>query len=265
MQRRAVSILLVGLAFVSSRVLAQEIDTARAAPGARALGAFGGEIQQRLIAVTDFVPQESGYAYATLFGRELRPTAGGFQRWLAPLGLPSGAVIEEIRLLVEDTDDVLDMTSRLTFVTQATVGSSPCDGAWLLTQWTSTSEGIDGAGAIVLQDDEPYVVLHQVTGYPPGCPSENYLWFSIAVDFASTEHAFSGAVVRWRRSISPSPAEATFNDVPTSHLFFQFVEALAASGITAGCGSGNYCPDSPLTRGQMAVFLAKALGLHWPL
>jgi hypothetical protein len=35
-----------------------------------------------------------------------------------------------------------------------------------------------------------------------------------------------------------------------------------ASGITAGCGGGNYCPDAP-TRRQMAIFLAKALGLHW--
>jgi hypothetical protein len=34
--------------------------------------------------------------------------------------------------------------------------------------------------------------------------------------------------------------------------------------VTGGCGNGNYCPDAPLTRGQMAVFLAKALGLHWP-
>jgi hypothetical protein len=45
---------------------------------------------------------------------------------------------------------------------------------------------------------------------------------------------------------------------------FQFIEALYAYGITAGCGSGNYCPDAPLTRGQMAVFLAKAPGLQWP-
>jgi hypothetical protein len=36
-----------------------------------------------------------------------------------------------------------------------------------------------------------------------------------------------------------------------------------ASGITAGCGGGNYCPDAPLTRGQMAVFLSKGLGLHF--
>ena len=76
---------------------------------------------------------------------------------------------------------------------------------------------------------------------------------------------FAWVEVRWHRSVSPPPAEASFNDVPTSHPFFQFVEALKASGITGGCGDGTiYCPDSPLTRGQMAVFLAKALGLHWP-
>jgi len=70
--------------------------------------------------------------------------------------------------------------------------------------------------------------------------------------------------VWWRRTVSPAPATATFNDVPTDHPFFQYVEALAASGITGGCGGGNFCPNNPVTRGQMAVFLAKALGLHWP-
>ena len=70
--------------------------------------------------------------------------------------------------------------------------------------------------------------------------------------------------VWWRRQVSPAPATADFNDVPTSHPFFQFIEALYQSGITAGCGAGNYCPDSAVTRGQMAAFLAKALGLNWP-
>ena len=71
---------------------------------------------------------------------------------------------------------------------------------------------------------------------------------------------------QWERQVSPAPAVATFNDVPTSHPFFQFVEALSASGITAGCNETPpmYCPDAPLTRGQMAVFLAKGFGLQWP-
>jgi hypothetical protein len=76
--------------------------------------------------------------------------------------------------------------------------------------------------------------------------------------------SFFGYVeIYWRRRVSDPPATATFADVPSSHPLFQFIEALASSGITGGCGGGNYCPDNPLTRGQMAVFLAKALGLRW--
>jgi len=72
--------------------------------------------------------------------------------------------------------------------------------------------------------------------------------------------------ITWTRQVSPAPATATFDDVPTNHPFFQFVEALAKSEITGGCQADPplYCPNAPLTRGQMAVFLAKALGLQWP-
>ena len=52
--------------------------------------------------------------------------------------------------------------------------------------------------------------------------------------------------------------------MPATDAGFPYIEALVASGITAGCGGGNYCPNAGLTRRQMAVFLAKALGLHWP-
>jgi hypothetical protein len=38
-------------------------------------------------------------------------------------------------------------------------------------------------------------------------------------------------------------------------------ERLFAEGVTAGCGGGNYCPEDPNTRGQMAVFLTKAFHL----
>jgi hypothetical protein len=74
---------------------------------------------------------------------------------------------------------------------------------------------------------------------------------------------FDSVRVYYQLQVSPAPGTATFGDVPTSHPFFQFVEALVKSGVTAGCGGGNYCPDAALTRGQMAVFLSKALGLHF--
>lgn len=41
------------------------------------------------------------------------------------------------------------------------------------------------------------------------------------------------------------------------------INSIAAAGITTGCAAEppSYCPDKDVTRGQMAVFLAKALGL----
>ncbi len=75
-----------------------------------------------------------------------------------------------------------------------------------------------------------------------------------------------GVRIVWHRQISPPPATPSFGDVPASDGFFQHIEALAASGITGGCNAAPplYCPTASLTRGQMAVFLSKALGLHWP-
>lgn len=54
----------------------------------------------------------------------------------------------------------------------------------------------------------------------------------------------------------------TFSDVPPSHMFFNDVEAIAAVGVTTGCGGGKYCPDNPVKRGEMAAFLNRlgALG-----
>jgi hypothetical protein len=38
------------------------------------------------------------------------------------------------------------------------------------------------------------------------------------------------------------------------------IEAIAAAGVTQGCDVGLYCPYDPVTRGQMASFLARAFG-----
>jgi hypothetical protein len=80
---------------------------------------------------------------------------------------------------------------------------------------------------------------------------------------ADSSQVLTAMRVYYKLQISPDPATATFADVPVGHPFHRFVEALVAAGITGGCGGGNYCPDAPVTRGQMAVFLSAALGLHW--
>ena len=55
----------------------------------------------------------------------------------------------------------------------------------------------------------------------------------------------------------PPPCTGVFGDVPCPSTFANWIEDLAARGITGGCGGGNYCPPNPVRRDQMAVFLLK--------
>jgi hypothetical protein len=52
-----------------------------------------------------------------------------------------------------------------------------------------------------------------------------------------------------------------FGDVPASSSFCRWVEELAARNVVVGCGGGDYCPTSPVTREQMGVFLRKGFEL----
>lgn len=61
---------------------------------------------------------------------------------------------------------------------------------------------------------------------------------------------------------TPPPAVGIFNDVPASDPFAPWIEELFNRGVVAGCsapGGPNYCPNDPVLRQQMAVFLLKTL------
>jgi hypothetical protein len=57
----------------------------------------------------------------------------------------------------------------------------------------------------------------------------------------------------------PPCTTAPFNDVPTSSPLCPWIKELAHRGVTTGCGGGNFCPDTIVTRDQMAVFLLSTL------
>jgi hypothetical protein len=68
------------------------------------------------------------------------------------------------------------------------------------------------------------------------------------------------------RSLAPpavfSPVACStppFPDVPIGNPFCPFIRELSQDQITAGCGGGNYCPDAPVTRGQLAAYLEKVM------
>ena len=56
------------------------------------------------------------------------------------------------------------------------------------------------------------------------------------------------------------PPGGTFTD-DDGNAHEAFIEAIAADGITSGCGGTLYCPADNVTRAQMASFLARALDL----
>lgn len=59
------------------------------------------------------------------------------------------------------------------------------------------------------------------------------------------------------------PDDPDYNpfDDDDNSIFEDDIEWLFLSGITAGCGVRLFCPTLPVTRGQMAAFLNRALGL----
>lgn len=61
----------------------------------------------------------------------------------------------------------------------------------------------------------------------------------------------------------PPAATGIFVDVPKDYWAAAWIEALAAEGVTVGCGTSplKYCPGAPVTRDQMAVFLVKNFNL----
>jgi hypothetical protein len=162
-----------------------------------------------------------------------------------PVHLPTGAMITEVIVnyydtaTVEPVVELLEVTPTGLVVSVALVNFPVFSGG--------DSTVTQPVGDHLVENTNSYSLLVRLN-----------------VEDKSSYNALYSISVGYRLQVSPAPATPTFGDVPTDHPFYQFIEALAASEITGGCGGGNYCPDNPLTRGQMAVFLAKALGLHFP-
>lgn len=179
-------------------------------------------------------------------------TTGGVDRFLTSAGffaaspmIPNGAQIERVELRACDSDAVAQVTLNM--------GPCPTAGGTCSLAGTVVTGATPGCNNFSTTLAAPLVVSNANTPI--------LVQVSMGTTTATT---FTAVKLFYRLRISPAPATATFTDVPVGHPQRQFVEALAAAGVTGGCGPGIYCPDSAVTRGQMAVFLSVALGLHFP-
>ncbi len=91
-----------------------------------------------------------------------------------------------------------------------------------------------------------------IVDYMPGSLRTQHIWFDnilITIDFPGT-------------NVGPP---TRFIDVVPAHPFVTDIEWLAGEGITKGCNpptNDRFCPEQPVTRGQMAAFLTRALDLE---
>jgi len=233
------------------------------APRPAASAADGPPLRPNLVPSTTESPQEFGpgqsqttvsaLAFYPGFSSEPYSTSGSLGRFgetnrdehfHAPLDLPSGVVIDFIALnnFNDGTPNVMDLTllwrnENGALGTVATIGNTG-HGSW--------------------QTDFGATPLNHL--YDLAAP----LILDVEITSSPNLQFFGNARVGRHRSVSNPPVSAYFGGVPMNHPFFQSISALYYSGITGQADPPLYCPDSPVTRGQMTVFLAKALGLNWP-
>ena len=159
------------------------------------------------------------------------------------LTLPQGAVITSLRLYAADGNSQGKVILRLQKAELADKFSATV-------QSSLNTELL--AGDLILTNENINLTIDN---------NSSFYYLDALITGGTFTTSIYAAQVLWKRRISPAPGTASFGDVTDAHPFFQSIEALASSGITQGCGQGNYCPDAAVTRGQMAVFLARALGL----
>jgi hypothetical protein len=100
------------------------------------------------------------------------------------------------------------------------------------------------------------IIAIATAGITGGCGGADYCPVSpvrrdqMAVFLLKAEHG---------SAYTPPACSGVFTDVACPGPFTDWVEQLAAEGVTSGCGGGNYCPSASITRAQMAVFLLKTL------
>lgn len=216
------------------------------------------------IPASAFIPREStmqwgylapGYVYWS-------SGSGGLGFW-APVQLPSGAAVSWLDLYAYDTSAgsitaILRRFHGWGGIPQCVVACPPDTSPGFSDVAAVTSIGASGAQYVYAEVSPAHTISNNVV-YGGGA---QYTILVTPTD-AGNSLAFKGADLWWKRQIAPAPATARFTDVPLGAAFFAEVEALAASGITAGCTGTQFCPEAPLTRRQMAAFLARALGLYY--
>jgi hypothetical protein len=194
---------------------------------------------------------------------------------VSPLsGVPTGTVVENQSYVKFDVDvfkaappggpftntvdSVAPTSGVLALPTESPYGFHVC--------WSGTDDaggsGVHDYSIYVSDNGGPYTAwltnTTETCAMFEGVGGHAYSFYSVARDNVGNvegPHALPDATT----------TVASFADVPPDHWARPFIDAISREGITGGCDVDplRYCPDSPVTRGQMAVFVCRAAGLAW--
>lgn len=101
-----------------------------------------------------------------------------------------------------------------------------------------------------------YVEQLWADGVTAGCLVEDEIRYFCPDD--PVTRAQMAVFVCLARGWEPLTPSGLFGDVPTDHWAAGYIERLAEEGVTAGCGGGQFCPETSITRAEIAVFLVRA-------
>jgi hypothetical protein len=157
--------------------------------------------------------------------------------------------IDEMRRTVTTTKPIL--------ITQTGSVDDPRRPGWLHDMFTKLDSHGQVIGAVYFNrnKDHDYRVLEDGRLDPTFRDDYRDLWS----DPAARRFVFDGSLDAWVTARGGTPA-ARFADTATS-AFREPIAWVAAEAITTGCRPDFYCPATAVTRGQMASFLTRALGL----
>lgn len=140
----------------------------------------------------------------------------------------------------------------------------------VLPNTVTTQNGV----AVTLSDGDTVKIVDNAKAFSD-VPASH--WSADAVAFASSRELFSGtgdgqfspdtalsrgmlAQVLYNLEGRPAAAGASFSDVPLSAWYAQAASWAMETGIFSGYGSGNFGPEDPITREQLAVVLYRYAG-----
>ncbi len=159
-----------------------------------------------------------------------------------------GALVNATVVLAGQTIQVYEQGTCALTVSQSSLAADVNGGTQIL--------NISGPSSCAWSSyaNVPWITVNPASGIGPGSVAVSFSANGTGADLTGSL-SIAGAVVTLLQDFTPQ----TFADVPASSFYFDAVNIMSEKHITSGCGGGNFCPESSLTRAEMAVFMIRGI------